>query len=103
MNLKLYFFNFLKYDRDLGGYKDELAKVEKSIKANKMSCKQEETSLTALKFELQGAEKIAKSLGLDNICSPAQPQEHHPNMIPFSSTMLEPRRGNRSLLDSSGG
>ena len=97
------FVEQLKYDRDLGGYKDELIKVEKAIRSNRNSCKQEEASLSALRFECQGAEKVAKSLGLEALYSPAQPPEHHPDRGVLSSTMIEPKKGARASLDSSGG
>ena len=91
-----------KYNEELGNWKLELSKLEKSIKANNASKKQEEASLSALNYEMQGAEKISRSLGLDLACSPAQPPHHHQSKTVLSSTMIDPLSFN-SQSDLSGG
>ena len=92
----------LKYNDDLGSWKTELSKLEKSIKANNASKKQEEASLAALNFEMQGAEKISRSLGLELTCTSAQPPHHHQTKSPLSSTLIDPM-GFNSQSDMSGG
>ena len=92
----------MKYNEELGCWKTELQKLDKAIKSNNASKKQEEASLAALNFEMQGAEKVSKSLGLDMVCSPAQPPHHMAKNV-FSSTMVENPRFSLTQLDSSGG
>ena len=77
--------------------------MEKAIRSNRTSCKQEEASLSALRYECQGAEKVAKSLGLEALYTSAQPPDHHPDRQVLSSTMIEPKKSITSTLDSSGG
>ena len=90
-----------KYNEELGAWKADLQKIEKSIKSNNASRKQEEASLSALNYEMQGAEKISKSLGLDFTCTPAQPP-HHMDKLHLSSTMIDTPRF-PSQMELSGG